>query len=893
MKGTVGHRGVRGDVWRLGARRRKPMSVKNMAWLLGAVCALGVLFAWRWGGGSPVESFPAASRPEAGRETATADKPATGNERQTANEQADRHVWQPSGAAGNKVRIRVVEAGRRTAVSGATVTGYDLDLVTKRLADQHVGYHTSTGRSLRLSLSVRATTNSDGTCYLSATGLQPVVEARLGDQWGIKYLAESDGPDVEVEIAPDSAFRLRVHYADGRPAIGVPVALVQHVSGSTRFSGQITETEEPSGVAVFEHVQRRLAQGAGWQATFGFPVVNQPSVAFSADTNFDQVPTLVLSGAGRMEILVRDGKGAAPSIPLHVAVRASSPDVPDDELCPNLPWSTPAVGVGGLAVVPWLGVGLNLRVSVEPSEQGASVRPVTSMCKGPAQDGERVSCEVVWSETTSYPIAVGRLVRADGSAWAPGEVSFLARLVPEAVEGADSGTLEVGDGGRFELVVKHTWMVGTQRAYRLFSLDRSPGQYIQTTLDLSRDLLPGENDVGDVIMDAGAPLASGNVVDERGNPLGGVTIKVIECLSKSGTESTRMLACTGTWKTKEDGRFERYCLWGEAIPTRRLLLAAEARGFVQYQPTEFLPGASNLRVELVRAGAIAGTVRLDERRSADAFAIIISGSGLYQAVKVRPDGSFHQGDLPPANYQLTARVQNLVGDAEGTQVSFKDLRVVPGETNRDPRIQGIAVPADFKEIALTIVDEGSAPLSNANARVRGSGQRKPFFADDSGRIVVRCTALPVDVTVTAVGYRDSEMHDLASDHLIVLRRGILVRFVTSVQTCGRDPTYQLGLRVCYGSGSRDEGRPVDAYSLREDLVWFGSDGVLERRLPGPGEYRLTPILRVVSDGNPIIADLPIVPEPTVTLREEKQAQWVSIDVPRDLVTKTVSHLAGR
>ena len=220
------------------------------------------------------------------------------------------------------------------------------------------------------------------------------------------------------------------------------------------------------------------------------------------------------------------------------------------------------------------------------------------------------------------------------------------------------------------------------------------------------------------------------------------------------------------------------------------------------------------------------------------------------------------------------------------------LIVAPGDVNRDPRIQSMEIPGELVQIVLTVIDEGAAPIVGAEARVLGHPSASPLRSDADGRIVIACIEMPIAVKVGAFGYRDVVMRDLESDSRVSLGHGVPVRFVTTAAVCGREPRYQLGLRVSYGAGHADEGMPIHAYSTPEATLWFDVHGELARRLPGPGEYRLTPFVRVETDGPPVVADVSLT-EPTVIVRDEDPLQTFVVDVPADVLLATVSRLAGR
>ena len=161
-------------------------------------------------------------------------------------------------------RVCVVDARTNALVVGATVSVTDFNAIARELNELGIGSDTIAGLRLRGERAVAVLTGPDGCARFSAPPEHASVEARSGVNWAFTVVNQvPENHCVTLKLSPDRALLVRVVDSAGAPVGGVPVAVRREVGPKPTFSFKWTDTETHSGVATFQHFQRRLEQGAG------------------------------------------------------------------------------------------------------------------------------------------------------------------------------------------------------------------------------------------------------------------------------------------------------------------------------------------------------------------------------------------------------------------------------------------------------------------------------------------------------------------------------------------------------------------------------------------------------------------------------------------------------
>ncbi|MCB9913620.1 MAG: carboxypeptidase regulatory-like domain-containing protein [Planctomycetes bacterium] len=780
--------------------------------------------------------------------------------------------------------VRVTQDG--APAGDALVTVSDLGTLYTELDEAGVGFDTPAGRRLRAERALTAHTDAEGLARFATLPHRAMVEARRGDAWAFAAL---DSARAEREIAlaleADHALDVRVLDEAGAPVGGVPVALRLPQPGPRPFSFKWTDTAPESGVATFLHLQRRLAQGAPWQATFAFPVVDAPVVLVDERTPLASPLELRLPPTGSALVRVRTPEGGACDLDgLELRLLAFAPATGDAPLWPEGPWARPHVDDTGDVRVPWLGLGLEIEARLVRADE----RVVASArFAGPKSAGEE-ALGLVTLARRAAPAVTGRFVLADGSAWPACTASVQERVFPMLETWPQPRDLAVDALGRFRLEVHEPRPEHGSRALRFRAEHPTAGGTVFVEVPLDDALPPGETDLGDVLLDHGELVVAGRVVDATGAAILRAWPRVQTRTLAGAQEFWPNLDAAGTEFTGADGAFALYLPPGAPRPGGDLRLRVRANGWVERDEPAVRFGQTDVVVVLARAGALAGSLAPDGSLAAADLAIVLSGETMRYAWP-RADGDFEAGELPPGTYALEVKLRNATGSASLARV--EDLVVRAGETCRDPRVQGLRVEAPGTTVRVRVLARGGAPIPHAAVTLAGDRYGRSALSDANGVAVVRCPALPVDLEVGAMGYRRAQLLGVDGDREVVLDAGLPIVLHTAADPSGSEPAYELGvfLYAVSADGATREMAWGFEYTADPfaDHVHFDAHGELALSVPAPGVYECDVHVTVLAEGVGRGGSVLLDPKPRITVLEHVGEQRFELDVPADATRAAV------
>jgi len=786
-------------------------------------------------------------------------------------------------------RVCVVDARTNAPVVGATVSVLDLTAIGRELFERGIGFDTIEGLRIRREQTLETKTGADGCARFSAPPEHASVEARSGADWAFAVVDKvPDDRCVTLRLAPDRAFVVRVVDAGGAAVGGVPVALRRQLDARPSFTWKWTDTRSGTGLATFQHFQRRLEQGAGWHAVFAFPLLDEPLIPVDGSTPLEPPITLVLPDTGRVRVRVRAADGGVPDLEgIDLHLDAFERESGGSRLWPDGPWARPHIDAQGEALVPWIGVGLQLKAAlVRDAEEEVVARSIA----GPARPGEEVVCELVWS-LTSPPVVTGRFVFRDGRTWPATSVSAYATLFPTPSPSPPSREIEVASDGRFRMPVHEARPASGARAFRFSALHPENRGQVIAVVPLDQDVPPDGLDLGDVVLDFGEMLVSGRVVDASRRPIPGASASVHLRTLASGKEYWPRVPTAGTLRTADDGAFALYLLPGETQPGEELRLETRAAGFVAEPERDVRRGDRNVEVVLTQAGALAGSLALDPGLAYDDVTLSLTGE-TPQFVRLRSDATFEVAEVLPGTYSLEVRRRGANGQFEREPAALVgSLLVRAGETCRDPRIQALRIESVLATLRIRVVDRASTPLTSAAISIVGHGDARATLSKDDGVCLVRCETLPVDLDVSAFGYQRQRLADVSADREVVLDAGFPIRLRASARPSGGEPRYLLGAFLY----------SVDANGATRGMAWgpeytadssgrrvhFDEHGELALRMPDAGVYECDVQVTVLAGNMGRGARVELSHKPRITVLPSSTEQLFELSIPEDAVKAAV------
>ncbi len=624
------------------------------------------------------------------------------------------------------------------------------------------------------------------------------VAGASGDLWGYASFGPNPDPPARVVLGPDRDVRVQVVDEKGAPVPDAVVALRQRRLGSS-VDHLTARSQAPDGIAVLRHAGHLL--GARFEAGEPFLVALRglfdPPVerAFDPRSPAGEIVRLVVESTGSCEVSVVDGSGEPVGGPFEARLRFA-----DAEGGGAPPRSGPCVETrhtrsGGKVVFEHVGLGRPLAVTVTREGSGAlgEVRG-----PGPRSPGERVEVRV----RISADVAVLRGRVVDSAGRPVGDAALRARL--EAREPGEpleaSWALRSAPDGRFSVEVAPMAEGREGLTLAVHRLSGDGSELAAARRALPAELRAGSHELGEFVLADTPVAAEGIVLDEKGNPIPRATVtpSFPAPRAEEGSEAPWPRCRLGPVRSDEGGRF---VLRGEC-EADRIALAAEKGGLVG-DPVLVQTGARGVELVLGAAGAIEGKVLLDPS--------LLGAMLLVQAVPDPPDpaaggaptggpgivgrdGRFSLPGLRPGRYSV--RVVYAASAGELGKVESVEVRA--GEATRDPRLDPLDLRANHRLIALELVDEQDQPVAQGRAYSRPSDEadaKWAFARGEGGRIQILSDGRPLDVAISAAGFRRLELDRVTSSRRVPLRRAARLRLELAGGLRVPDPPLCLGAEL--------------------------------------------------------------------------------------------------
>ena len=283
------------------------------------------------------------------------------------------------------------------------------------------------------------------------------------------------------------------------------------------------------------------------------------------------------------------------------------------------------------------------------------------------------------------------------------------------------------------------------------------------------------HDLGKLVLGdpPGPLLLSGRVLDSQGQPL------VRQYLQIARIDADRWTILEGE-RTGSDGSFA--CPAGNraAPPEVHVKLNAhgESMGFGPYRV-----GQTGVEIRLPASGCLAGSVLLEPawwRNFVWLRLVRASTDGSGEEATVHPEqdidafGEF-QFRVRPGHYRLEAGM----GSDQEPMLSLPGLEVRAGETNRDPRLQGLVLSGFGRLVEVEVLNESGEPLTEATGSLRHGSQTTRVeedygdeTADWRGRLFFFVSSDGLSLLIQADGYRSRSLPLPRDRQTVVLEREV-------------------------------------------------------------------------------------------------------------------------
>jgi hypothetical protein len=671
-----------------------------------------------------------------------------------------------------------------------------------------------------------------------------VVVARGAGLWGWLTIDDDSTPPLELNLWPDGDLLVRVVDAQGKSVPNAPVVL-RHRQWSWHNDMLRARTSPEDGLARLVHA-RPIIEGSrsdneSWSAAVGAVFEKGIEAEVDEDAWPSEPMVLAVPAWGECEVHVFDPNGEPfrSAVDVELAVVAEEEEEP-----PMFGWwgRQPSSGTtlerveGGVARFELVEPGRELVGRVKRS--GSSVQH-ESRGPGPGAGG-RARIDVRMGVVVA--ILDGRVVDADG---AP-RPELKLRIVIEREAGPGNSNhpgeqTKTDDAGRFEVDVFPQEASSAGSARVIVSGLGEDGQALESATIPLGNLDPGVHDLGDLLLAPAPRIAAGTVVDAASQPV--ERAWVTPSIKRFWGEEAEQFWWDGMWndrvRTDTAGHFE---IRGH-VREGEVSLSAEAGGGKSAGQVVSV-GASDVVLRLVSTGEIAGRVLADspgllerlhvqaERQGAEN-----SADNRWFTAQVDEEGAFRMQEVVPGTYLV-----RVMTEGGWSQIGeFDDVRVVAGETTRDPRLDPLDLRGKAVIVELEIVDEAGEPLAmghvfSASKDEDGSTSWSGSMFQN-GKLALVHDGAGVTVAVMCPGYCTESRRDLVQDETIVMRRSPTVVFLLSTDVALPEPPLRLGVNL-----QLQQDDDIPNFFWGGDQNWFDESGRLEMRAPNFG--RMTVYLQV-------------------------------------------------
>lgn len=629
----------------------------------------------------------------------------------------------------------------------------------------------------------RRTSSPDGTLRLPRSDAgQTLVVARKGDLWGKLRVPNGDADEHVLTLQRDVRLRVQVLDVAAQPVAGVPVLIEQQLAA---YSSTLVEreTEGSEGIATFPHAQIDLKPGHSlgpdgtlqvdattWLATA--EVLSAEPVSAKLDhARLDELVVLSLPALGSVQVEVAGDDWK----PFQGRAQAWLEAIPEGEPRQVSPFShirrrrLQREVKAGEATFEGVEVGLQLGVEVKRDNANTGTR---AYGPGPRRAGATATLEVKLG--SDHPVVRLRALESGGQPLTGVVLDCGLHLRSQFIQTANKLTPRTDEEGYFLVDLAKDWSEGATRLLTVAVLSGDDPEPTGT-VDLSRELELGLNDLGDVVLEKAGVFVGGRVESQAGAPVAAADLSL-----RSRAENSV------DWDQHWDFDFESdeagSFLVEQPFAGVTFQLSAKKTGFAS-QWVDFEPGEQDLVIRLSTPGSIEGSALLDEGLPAERLHVRVEplrDQAEYLDWESRqqsldPQGAFRLEGLLPGLRTVTLGADNLAEDL----MTFEDVLVQAGEACRDPRLARIDLRGKLFYHRLELIggEAGGRLSGEVTFAAAGSEELDQRLWLTEGRARIFSRSERIDVVIAASGYRVERLFAHSGAATIQLWPGLVVTLV--------------------------------------------------------------------------------------------------------------------
>jgi hypothetical protein len=582
-----------------------------------------------------------------------------------------------------------------------------------------------------------------------------LCSAKKNGEFGFLALPARLGSHT-ITLQPDEQLLIVAKHPGSpeRAAASIPVALIQTYKVN-RTSRIWRGTTDERGHAVVRHLQllRRdvpasVPEDFREQFAALALIPSAPAIVAEFDGRPLKQPSVLLTlppqGSIVAKLIDHAGKALLSSARISFGSPPQTRKPGDMRISSSYLKTSASKPVGATNIeLPYAQVGMQVQLSARyphDRRQGQSKRTM-----GPTQVGQKVAVEI--PPLARHTVFAGRFLHRNGSAFAAQKVDITIWRNDKVQTTASA---EAIDDGQWDLVLtgrteEARWRMEF-RCQQVATDDEATNPWIGAIIELP-PWPPGKRiELGDIVLGELPPLATGMVVDDRGNPVANASINIQQeqpqakasgatriNLSQRDSGTVQLIfeggngrALRNTWfnnsrqqrwrsirhlrtRTEADGTFRI----DAPMPTGTLRIVADTNDHASQSLPLTRPSA-DLRIVIARNGVLTGRVLVPEWLPDGAISVSVrahettADKQSSTTTRIRNDsgGKFVLQPLRPGRYDVLVEMRNL----KVPMASVMDVVVRPG-TNKDPRLQLLDVRQSLFRYYLQAFDDAGQPFA--------------------------------------------------------------------------------------------------------------------------------------------------------------------------------------
>jgi len=672
--------------------------------------------------------------------------------------------------AGEGLLVVVVDGNTKKPLPFAEVMVIDTGIADMRMLEAELANRPDFD-SVFEKLGVVYKTGSDAKVRVPFAIGANIIAGRTATHFNFSFNVDEDLEEFTLYLNPVDILTVQVVNKSEGPVQGAPVSL--RVRNGDHVQDLMTAYTDQDGFAslkLFQLLQIELADDPTFVALLA--LTPQPvEAAIDVKDLPETPPVLVFNEMGQVQVHVLEADGNPTTGTFLVNVELLRPEDVYQSSDEFESWNNPREHLTkrttqGIAEFPLIAYGQRLHISVTSND---GERRAEAFGEGPVVHGKPIVFTL--TPIISHPILVGRILNTEGVIGPNLNLDYRINVdSPGGDRSNRSASFRTDENGRFRLLVEDFY---EEESLRTLSITmkptkRKPRRTVKS--DLSFHLSPGENDLGDLVLQVPPLLVSGKILDNSGIPIRKAKVN-LEVKHQYG-EGENDFWWNGLWEFRtESDRDGAFSIRGYVESGAYRIKAS--KDSYRAGSLGFVLGKEGLELRLDRSVQVRGSFLLDAKIDATKLTASLSfpspnpaGGTTSLGSELAEDGSYRIDNLPAgyADLSLTSEFQ--------TQELFRQDHILLSNSQLTQTLDVIDLRSTLQVIRLWVKNIQGEVLNQVKVWPAGSNWKR-IASTSPIDIITREPA--IDLMIGAAGYQSVKLNQVVGEQEVILGLGFPIR----------------------------------------------------------------------------------------------------------------------